>query len=108
MKLYNDLDNCHTLMWYYCDLRLSSVMPKPINNISNKIPNYYMYTIDICVKIMNNKSFPNVSSKDVYNTLIGKITPDIETRYPLYNWKQIWLNIHNKTVDRYDRLISQG
>ena len=52
-----------------------------------------MYTIDICVKIMNNKNFPNVSSKDVYNTLIGKITPDIETRYPLYNWKQIWLNI---------------
>ena len=64
-----------------------------------------MYTIDICVKIMNYKNFPNVSSKDVYNTLIGKITPDIETRYPLYNWKQIWLNIYNKTVDISDVVV---
>ena len=105
LKKYVDDDGFFKLMWYYCDSRLSSVMPKPVNNICFNIPLYYIYTIDICRSLMNHKKIPNVSGKDVYNILHIKVTPEIETKYPLYNWSKIWHNLHSKYVDKYDRMV---
>ena len=104
--MYKEIDVNNRLMWFYCDSRLSAIMPKNINNISYVIPPYYLYTIDICNKVMNNKKFPNVTGKEIYKVLSGTVTPEIETKYPLYNWNHIWVNIHNKYIDKYDRFIS--
>ena len=105
MKKYIDNDNQFKLMWFYCDSRLSSVMPKSIQDVCYNIPSYYNYTIDICRSLMNHKKFPNIVGKEIYKALLSKVSPEIETKYPLYNWKKIWQNIHSKYVEKYDRMV---
>ena len=64
-----------------------------------------MVTIDLCCKFMNNTKIPSLSGKEIYASLRTVITPEVETNLPLYNWKNIWSNIHSKYVDKYDRVV---
>ena len=64
-----------------------------------------MYTIDLCNKIMINRTFPNVLGKEIYFLLSQQLTPEVELSYPLYNWKCIWKNINSKFIDKYDRVV---
>ena len=66
LKMYAEDDNFFKLLWYYCDSRLNSIMPKSVNNICFVMPLYYTHTINICRSVMNHKSFPSVSGKEVY------------------------------------------
>ena len=93
-------------MWYYCDLRLSAVFPKNISNVCYTMPPYYMYTIDLCNKVMNSRDFPNIPGREIYWALSQKCTPEIESTYPLYKWECIWKNLNNRYIDKYDRVIS--
>ena len=65
-----------------------------------------MNTLDLCRNIMHIRKFPNVTNKDIYNAL-GKFSSSyIEQKYPLFKWKNIWVNLHVKYIDKYDRMVS--
>ena len=66
LKIYTGNDELFHLMWYYCDIRLSAVLPKNINNVCYSMPPYYIYTINLCNKLMNNRKLPNMMGKDIY------------------------------------------
>ena len=51
---------------------------------------------DVTFVATEGRGFPNVTGKDIYKVFLNKVTPEIETKYPLYNWKKIWQNIHCK------------
>ena len=107
IKLYSndDTELGIGLMMYYCDSRLSAIILKNGNDITYNIPNYYMYTLDLCRNIMHLKNFPNVTCKEIYNAL-GQFTQSyIEQKYPLFRWNQIWTNLHMKYIDKYDRMV---
>ena len=105
LKIYTENDELFHLMWYYCDIRLSAVLPKNINNVCYSMPPYYTYTINLCNKLLNNRTFPNVTGKEIYLSFSQSLPPEVELLYPLYKWKSIWKNINSNYIDKYDRVV---
>ena len=59
IKIYSDDETVLGigLMIYYCDFRLSSIIPKNAVDLTYNIPSYYMHTLDLSRNIMHIKKF---------------------------------------------------
>ena len=49
------------------------------------------------------RGFPNISSKSIYENIIPKHKPTIESHYELYNWISIWKNVTSKCILLHER-----
>ena len=77
-------------------------LPRNVSYTSTSYYNKGIITIRKCLKI---NSFPNISSKIIYGHLLDIQPPRIQDKYPLYNWKYIWKNLHFKYIPVNSREI---
>ena len=106
LRTYTKDHHFTNFMAYYCESRLSAILPKNVNDFTFRIPSYYQHTLDLCRIIMSLQDFPNVKCKLIYEILSKETRPKIEENFPLYNWNNIWRNVNCKYLDKYDRVVS--
>ena len=89
-----------SLVTYFNSVRVNPMLnirtlPRNIAYVSTSYYSPGITTIRKCLKL---NSFPNISSKMIYSHLLDKPEPKIQGRYPMYNWKYIWGNLHFKFI----------
>ena len=105
LRFYSKEHKFTKFVAYFCEFRLSSILPKYVNEMEYSSPPYYNYILNLCRNVMHLKSFPVLTCKMIYNVLNPEHKSDIEESFPLYRWKIIWKNIHCKLIDKYDRVV---
>ena len=90
---------------YFCESRLKAILPKNVDEISYDIHPFYGNILDLCRNIMHIRSFPMLTCKMIYEVLNPETKSAIEDSFPLYRWKNIWKNIHNRFIDKFDRVV---
>ena len=98
----NTCDN-HILK-YYCAIRLNPLLdiPELPSNVSFVNPEYYNDSIAIIRNLKHIRNFPNIRSKGIYETLLPKCQPIIESKINL-NWKITWKHLNFRFVNIYER-----
>ena len=76
---------------YFCEFRLSAVLPKYVEEMDYASPPYYTYILNLCRNVMHLQSFPMITCKMIYNVLNPEYKSEIEDKYPLYRWNIIWV-----------------
>ena len=59
---------------------------------------YYREVIPIIQRCIHVRGFPNLSARIIYEKIMPKTNPTIETHYVLYNWAVIWKNLSSVFV----------
>ena len=95
IKLYNSENGVKCLVDYYTDIRVARLLgrtsyPAQVSYIGTE---YYREIITTMQKCTNLKGFPHITSKIIYEEIMPKCRPNIETLYGIYNWSYIWKNI---------------
>ena len=49
-------------------------------------------------RIIHVRGFPQLSTNQIYDTILPSIQPTIEMAYPNYDWKLIWKNMPSKCI----------
>ena len=62
-------------------------------------------TIDIILKCVDHKKFPNKKARDIYEVDVPHCKPNIETIYPNFDWSNIWKRLNFKYIRITDREI---
>ena len=75
------------------------------NKVSKVNAPYYDYTVDLIKKCKDHRKFPNMKSKDIYDMLVPYSQPNIEFKYPNYDWGNIWKNLNFKYMNIVTRNI---
>ena len=65
---------------------------------------YFEFAIDTIKKCKNNKKFPKINSKDIYEILVTKVIPSIVSKYD-FNWPNIWKHLNFKYINVNDRNV---
>ena len=97
----------NSLIKYFMALRINilfNIRDIP-RNVSHVNATYYEYAVNCIRQCFHLKNFPNINSRCIYKMLFSTTQPDVEKMYPLFNWKQIWLNICFKYIDIHNRQI---
>ena len=107
IKSYNNEDGLNYLVDYYNDIRMSQLLGRTSNpvQVSYIGTTYYREVITIVQKCTNIKGFPQVTSKLIYENIIPKHKPTLETHYGLYNWSSIWKNVPSVSIMLNEREI---
>ena len=66
---------------------------------------YFEFTVDAIKKCSSHKNFPNLRSKDIYETIMPMCKPNIELLYPNYDWKNIWIHLNFRYINVHDRNV---
>ena len=93
-------ENQLSLVTYFNSVRVNPMinirtLPRNVAYVSTSYYNKGITTIRKCLRL---NSFPNISSRIIYSHLLVKQSPKIEEKYPIYNWKYIWRNLHFKFI----------
>ena len=89
-----------SLLSYFNSVRINPLLnirslPENVAYVSTSYYNQGISTIRKCLKL---GTFPNISSKIMYNHLLDKQPPKVQDKYPLQNWKFIWENLQFKLI----------
>ena len=92
--------NQFSLITFYNAVRVNPfinirTLPRNVSYTSTPYYNKGILTIRKCLKM---NTFPNISSKQTYSHLLEIHPPRIQDKYPLYDWKYIWKNLHFKYI----------
>ena len=96
------------LLMYFCQIRASYLLSENRMEEATIMPTpYYMEAIDILRRVIKMETFPTVRSSNIYKYLLKQndAKANVESNYPLFNWKNIWKYINSKFVEPYDREI---
>ena len=66
---------------------------------------YFEFTVDAIKKCSSHKNFPNLRSKDIYETIMPMCKPNVELLYPNYDWKNIWIHLNFRYINVHDRNV---
>ena len=107
LKCYNDNNYRNSLMFYYCYIRLSNILPSEysIHNASHIATPYYDEVIRTTQSILHLPGFPFVSKENIYKNMLPKVKPTAELQYPTFNWENIWKNYANIFIQSHDKEI---
>ena len=96
--------NVKDLLKYYCAIRVNPLLD--IRELPSKVsfvnPAYYKDPITIIRKLKHIRTFPNVNSNNIYEFLLPKCQPIIQSKISI-NWKSAWKNVNFKFVNIYER-----
>ena len=95
------------LVRYYMANKIGNmfnILNLPRKNSHRNAP-YFDFTVDTIRKCSGHKNFPNLKSKDIYDIILPQCKPDIETLYPYYDWKNIWIMLNFRYINVYDRNV---
>ena len=100
IKSYDNKYGLRYLVQYYNDIRVARLLNRTSNivQVSYIGTEYYREIIPIMQKCTNINGFPNITSKSIYENIIPKHKPSIESLYGLYNWESIWENVPSKFI----------
>ena len=81
-------------MVHYCYLRMNNVCRKQfsVHNAALLSPPYYQAAMQTMDKFLQFPSFPILSNKKMYESMIPKDKPLVENLYQQFNWNKIWSN----------------
>ena len=101
------LSDKNELIRYYMSTKIGRVFN--ITTQPQKVSRYnapfYEHTVDVINKCVGHKKFPNIKSKDIYEILVPQCKPDTVTRYPNYDWVNIYKQLNFKFIRITDREI---
>ena len=83
---------------------LFNIRELPDNVNFSPIP-FYDSVIDVIRKSSKLNDFPNVTTKNIYESIIQKQKPIVEEKYPLFDWENIWDNIASRVINSDNRSI---
>ena len=63
-----------------------NILNLPRNQSHGNTP-YFEFTVDAIKKCSSHKNFPNLRSKDIYETIMPMCKPNVELLYPNYDRK---------------------
>ena len=98
--------NENELLKYYCAIRVNPLLDvrEIPHNVSYVNPEYLSEPITIIRKLKNFKTFPIVNSNNIYDCLLPKCQPLIQSKIVI-NWKSTWHNLNFKYINLSERDI---
>ena len=98
--------NDNELLKYYCAIRVNPLLDIRVlpHKVSFVNPEYFAEPITIIRKLKNVNTFPNVNSNDIYECLLPKCQPLIQSKIYI-NWKSTWNNLSFKYINLSEREI---
>ena len=99
--------NQTSILAYYNAMTINPIfkirtMPQ---NVSYVNAPYFPQGIDYIRKSIHLRNFPNIKSKDIYESISEKCPPTIQQKYPFNNWKNIWQNLTSQIISVRNREI---
>ena len=97
----------NALMLYYCNIRLSNILPSDysINNSSPISTPYYSQAITATLGTLHLPGFPFVPTDKIYQYFIPKEKSLSELQYPTINWHKVWDNYSSLFMYTYDKEV---
>ena len=107
LKCYTHDNYKNSLMFYYCYIRLSNIIPSEysIHNASYSTTPYYEAAITMAQSIIHLTGFPFTPKEKIYSNMLPNVNSTAELQYPTFNWKNIWANYTTVFVHSHDREI---
>ena len=105
LKSYTDSNDSSLIKHYLKEKfnRLLGIRNMQINR--RHTPPYYEYGLDIIKKVIAHKDFPRLSSKEIYIQMDTGAVSNVESKYPNYDWANIWKNVGCRFMHVNDRPI---
>ena len=107
LKSYTYEEYRNVLMYHYCFIRLSNILPSnfSIHHASPWTPVYYDIAITEMRGIIHLSRFPNAPKRKIYMSMLPKEQSLAEHLYPTLNWNNIWDNFNVLPMFSYDKEI---
>ena len=68
-------------------------------------PPFYQAMLNTVDNFLNVSTFPILSTKKMYESMLPKYQPLVESLYPHFNWKKIWTNFCEIKTNPFDKDI---
>ena len=107
LKCYIHDEYRNSLMYYYCYIRLTNMLPSnySIHNASPITTTYYDVIINDLRNILHIPGFPVTPKDKLYMCMLTKEESLAEFQYPTLNWKNIWKNYMSLFIYSFDKEI---
>ena len=96
--------NDNHILKYFCAIRLNPLLDitELPSNVSFTNPEYYNDSIAIIRKLKHIRNFPNIRSKGIYEILLPKCQPIIESKIQM-KWKITWKHLNFRFINIHER-----
>ena len=107
LKCYISEEYQNSLMVYYCYLRMNNTIEKnfSVHDAAIISPPYYQIMLNTIDTFLNVSTFPILSKKKMYESMLPNEQPLVEYLYPHFNWRTIWSNFCDIRTDPFDKDI---
>ena len=106
LKMYSEVDyNFMTMYYTYKYMKNLLGEDVMIKDTSTRLIPIYSSLVRYVKNCKDMPNFPLLKSKTIYEQILPKTRPTVESKYPLYNWPLIWENISCKFIPAGDRDI---
>ena len=91
--------------YYY--LRMNNICPKDfsLHNAAILSPPYYTAAMNTTDKFLQCTSFPILSNRKMYESMLPRDVPHVEDLYQQFNWSRIWANFSELKIMPFDKEI---
>ena len=107
LNCYSSDEYLNPLMVHYCYLRMNNVCRKQfsVHNAALLSPPYYQAAMQTMDKFLQFPSFPILSNKKMYESMMPKDKPLVENLYQQFNWNKVWPNFSELKIRAFDKDI---